>query len=141
VQRLDVIVARHQADFALVRAQSVLGRTTVEPSGVVRGAIDIVFDMVNALIEERRGSDPALHDLELARALGRVLAHEIGHVLLGSPSYHDQSGLMRATFPANDLARLDRQLFRLTDRSADRLRARIAGLSDARSARCATSGY
>jgi hypothetical protein len=72
-----------------------------------------------------------LHEHAVALALGRVLAHELGHVLLGSPAYHDQDGLMRATFLSNDLARPERSRFRLTDRSVARLRARITSLSDA----------
>jgi hypothetical protein len=38
-----------------------------------------------------------LSDLLLSRALGRALAHEIGHYLLGT-SRHTARGLMRATF-------------------------------------------
>jgi len=39
----------------------------------------------------------ALGDVILARALGRALAHEIGHYLLGTGA-HAQRGLMRARF-------------------------------------------
>lgn len=39
----------------------------------------------------------SLGDLILARALGRALAHEIGHFLLGT-SAHAERGLMRARF-------------------------------------------
>jgi hypothetical protein len=39
----------------------------------------------------------ALGDLILARALGRALAHEIGHYLLGTGA-HTERGLMRARF-------------------------------------------
>jgi hypothetical protein len=43
-----------------------------------------------------------LHDLFLARALGRALAHEIGHALLGT-SRHTGRGLMRAHFSPLEL--------------------------------------
>jgi hypothetical protein len=43
-----------------------------------------------------------LHDLFLARALGRALAHEIGHYLLGT-SRHTARGLMRAHFSPLEL--------------------------------------
>jgi hypothetical protein len=135
-QRLDVIVGRNQTDAALVQSPSVLGHTTIDRSWVVRGSIGISFDAVSALLDERQGADPALHEVELARALGRVLAHEIGHVLLGPPSYHDSSGLMRATYVVDDLARLDRHRFRLTDASARRLRARIVGSLGVQPDRC-----
>ena len=43
-----------------------------------------------------------LYDLFLARALGRALAHEIGHYLLGT-SRHTARGLMRAHFSPLEL--------------------------------------
>jgi hypothetical protein len=45
---------------------------------------------------------PALADIFLARALGRALAHEIGHYLLGTRE-HTLRGLMRAQFTPQDL--------------------------------------
>jgi hypothetical protein len=44
----------------------------------------------------------ALADTLLARALGRALAHEIGHYLLGTAE-HSSHGLMRASFAPQDL--------------------------------------
>jgi hypothetical protein len=44
----------------------------------------------------------ALADMLLARALGRALAHEIGHYLLGTAE-HSAHGLMRASFAPQDL--------------------------------------
>ncbi len=45
---------------------------------------------------------PALADTFLGRALGRTLAHEIGHYLLGTGD-HSAHGLMRAQFTPQDL--------------------------------------
>ncbi|HET9268537.1 MAG TPA: hypothetical protein VFO31_10250, partial [Vicinamibacterales bacterium] len=74
-------------------------------------------------------------DRDLARALGRVLAHEIGHVLLAARG-HGRSGLMRATFRAEELAGRDRRPFRLTCSDVDRLRVRLRDLAaDAQLAR------
>jgi hypothetical protein len=67
-------------------------------------------------------------DRELARALGRVLAHEIGHVLLGARN-HDQTGLMRVSFLPDELAAADRAPFRLTCLDVGRLRSRIGILT------------
>ena len=50
----------------------------------------------------------------LARALGRALAHEIGHYLLAS-SEHSARGLMKAQLVANDLFGPSRGAFGLTD--------------------------
>lgn len=44
----------------------------------------------------------ALRDRLIARALGRVAAHELGHYLLQNAS-HETNGLMRPQYSANDL--------------------------------------
>jgi hypothetical protein len=74
---------------------------------------------------------PALADGAIGRALGRVLAHEIGHYLLASPA-HAPSGLMRATFDGRQLAAWDRRSFTLDRSALPRLRARLARLESAR---------
>jgi hypothetical protein len=61
-------------------------------------------------------------------ATERVLAHEIGHLLLVAP-YHDDVGLMRAVFRPDELAEPDRAPFRLTCSGVARLRGRIAVLT------------
>ena len=115
------------------RGLSVLARTTIapEPTAHPRGPIRISFDAVAALLEARFGAQMPFHDVAIGLAIGRVLAHEIGHVLLGAPGYHDQAGLMRATFLTDDLARFDRSGFRLADTSVARLRERIEPLRNA----------
>jgi hypothetical protein len=81
---------------------------------------------------------PSLHEryeLLLSRALGRALAHEIGHYLLGT-SRHTALGLMRAHFsPLELLEPATRQRYGLTPVDRDALRscrpvaAAIAGAS------------
>jgi hypothetical protein len=68
------------------------------------------------------------HQREMSRALGRVLAHEIGHVLLGA--HHERAGLMRAVFRPFELADARRTPFRLTCTSAVRLKHQIQTLSE-----------
>jgi hypothetical protein len=64
------------------------------------------------------------------RALGRVLAHEVGHYVLASPA-HSRSGLMRASFSGRQLAEWDRSSFALEPVVLPRLRARLARLTSA----------
>jgi hypothetical protein len=70
---------------------------------------------------------PALLNVVMARALGRVLAHEIGHFVLALPS-HAPSGLMRPAFTGRELAGLDRQAFALSAELRPRLRERLLRL-------------
>ncbi len=59
------------------------------------------------------------------RALGRVLAHELGHYLLAQKS-HTQTGLMRATFKGRELVATDRRAFQLQPRDLAALGTRLA---------------
>jgi len=52
--------------------------------------------------------------MHLSRALGRALAHEVGHYLLASPD-HTSQGLMKARQIATDLFGPSRRRFELTD--------------------------
>jgi hypothetical protein len=60
---------------------------------------------------------------DMGRALGRVLAHEIGHGLLGADS-HQRRGLMRATIAATELVAYRRRGYTLSDPEIGRLRER-----------------
>ena len=71
---------------------------------------------------------PAFADYVIGRALGRVLAHEIGHYLLAWRG-HSPHGLMREAFDGHQLSHPDRSSFVLAPPDLPRLRARLAGLS------------
>jgi hypothetical protein len=60
---------------------------------------------------------------DVGRALGRVLAHEIGHVIL-AVRCHERRGLMRPVFLATDLVTYNRQSYGLSDAELTRLRGR-----------------
>jgi hypothetical protein len=68
----------------------------------------------------------AVREAAVGRALGRVLAHEIGHYLLASRA-HAADGLMRAAFRGDELARPARAPFAVAARDLPRLRLRLAG--------------
>ena len=67
----------------------------------------------------------AFADLVVARALGRVLAHEVGHFLLAFPA-HTPNGLMRSGFDGRELAYVDRRRFALSPQLLPRLRHLLA---------------
>ena len=123
---LDAVVERDHVD---PDAALVLGHTRVSVGASAQAPIHISFDAVDSLLRSQRGRASMPLEREIGVALGRVLAHEVGHILLGSPAYHDPDGLMRTTFLPADLMWGPPVSFRLTTRSVGRLRDRMASLA------------
>jgi hypothetical protein len=134
---LDAVVERDRRAIDVSGPPTVLGRTRLV-NGILQVPIRISFDAVDAVLDAAHVK-PVMHDQAMALALGRVLAHEVGHVLLGAPSYHDPDGLMRASFQSNDLKGFDDRPFRLSDSSIARLHRRLASL-DTRPSGCSATG-
>lgn len=65
-------------------------------------------------------------DLELSTLLGRAVAHEIGHLLLGT-SAHSRDGVMRASWSPRALLRNQAGDWAFTAREAKLLRKAVAG--------------
>jgi hypothetical protein len=80
-------------------------------------------------------SEGALRDFILGRALGRALAHEIGHFLLRSQQ-HSAVGLMRAFHPTGDLVDPDRRRFSLAAGDVRRLAAMTSSFATPSSLSC-----
>ncbi len=75
------------------------------------------------------GSLPApVRDRLVGQALGRVVAHELGHVLLALPA-HDRSGLMRPSFVQSDLIAGNRDRLRLSKTGVRRLEQRLSRIA------------
>jgi hypothetical protein len=105
------------------------GRDTAEKT--VTLSIDAILRTVEGAQWANRGvADwPAgVRDELLGRALGRVVAHEIGHYLLVWRA-HTPDGLMRSAFRGEVLIQPGRRAFELSDRLVPRLRSRLAQLS------------
>ena len=110
---------------------SVLGKTRLQLASIDRVPVVIDYDAVAtslaSLTRDQVASTVGLWPLgghELGRALGRVLAHEIGHVLLGLPD-HQRQGLMRRSFEPMELVFPPRWRCGLSPLEIDRLRHRI----------------
>ena len=126
---LDASVERQFERRQRTEWPAVMGRVVVTPDAQLSGPIRVSFDATERALALRKTVRLPRIVLvpELGRALGRVLAHEIGHVLLGPP-HHDLAGLMRASFRAEELGEPDRTPFRLTCGGVDRLRSRLRAL-------------
>jgi hypothetical protein len=62
------------------------------------------------------------------RAMGRALAHELGHYLLAEP-HHTRVGLMRPSFKGRELLEASRRRFQLQPGNLDALGPRMARLT------------
>jgi hypothetical protein len=116
VVRLSPVATTAGSPALVIRDQmrAPLGFSVVDPV-VGAGAIAMVFlDRVLSLAR-RTGIDPG-------RLLGRVIAHEIGHLLLRTTS-HSRTGLMREVWTDEELTRNRPEDWVFTER--DRLQRRI----------------
>jgi hypothetical protein len=125
---LQAVLARRVEEPDAPNRTTVLGSAFVGPDGPGTRSIRVSVDAIEKVLALRPTARTSMgrivHDRELARALGRVLAHEIGHVLLAIP-LHDKTGLMRAVYRPDELAESNRAPFRLTCNDIGRLRSRI----------------
>ena len=106
---------------------TVLGSTHLVPAGIDHAGICVDYSKTEHLLESM--SVPQLFGLlgrpdvgpaDMGRALGRVLAHEIGHVVLGV-SRHPSGGLMRRAFTAEELVARHRTAYTLSKKEIERL--------------------
>jgi hypothetical protein len=111
-----------------------LGTIQFADDGTPGRSISLSLEAVSAKVRHPATSGsslvswpPALAEAAVARALGRVLAHELGHFLLAWPA-HTRRGLMRSAFDGRQLAAWDRRGFELDPGMLPRLRARLARL-------------
>ena len=111
-----------------------LGWIGFDGSNTPTDEIHLSFSNVMTLIQDAEGADVAsrLTHVELnlltSRALGRALAHEIGHYLLGSKE-HTRSGLMQSGRPATDFFSPGRERFAIAPAQLKEIASRWTHLS------------
>lgn len=132
----DVLVQYQASSVENASGSSVLGRTHLAPAAIDRVGIFVDYDETQQLLESLSASrliplvgHPDIGPADIGRALGRVLAHEIGHVLLDAPR-HQPWGLMRRAFAPDDLAARQRWSYTLSKQEVERLAARERELGE-----------
>jgi hypothetical protein len=118
----------------------VLGRTYLQLLAIDHAPIHIDYEATAHILEYVTNEQlvalaghAGLGSAEVGRALGRVLAHELGHVLLAAPN-HQPHGLMRPSYVPSELIAVQRQGFTLSKGEVDRLRHRTDVLTASTSA-------
>ena len=132
----DVFVQDQGASAATASGSSVLGSTHLAQAAIDDVAIFIDYDETLRQLESLSAArliplagHPDIGSADIGRALGRVLAHEIGHVLLDAPR-HQPWGLMRRAFRPEDLAARQRWSYTLSKKEVERLASRERELTE-----------
>ena len=105
-------------------ARDVVGMAIVPPQGGGRIAY-VLFDRVTRVAKAARS--------DVTEVLGRVMAHEIGHLMLPDGS-HSGSGLMRADWNIKELRRPLHSAFEFTIPQGETIRRRLRGSAPVSSA-------
>jgi hypothetical protein len=140
---LDVLI-EDRAASGRTGSRIVLGSTHLVPERIDHVPIRVDYDETEQLLETLLVSQrvmllghPEIWPVDLGRALGRIVAHEIGHILLADPR-HQGRGLMRGWFTAADLVARPQSDMTLSRTEIERLRRREHMLEalEPRSSRC-----
>jgi hypothetical protein len=118
----------------VVEAHLPLGWIVFDDPTTPQQEISVSYDNAMTLLERSSGvvgvmaTMPRLQrETLLARAMGRALAHELGHYLSASKA-HSKAGLMRAVQTAFELFSNERSQFRVTRPDRERMLARITSI-------------
>jgi hypothetical protein len=131
-ERPEAITVTIDASHGSPSGDADLGAIRFAADGLPDSSIVLKLDAVARIATSApiMGLHPALwpaglRDEIIARALGRALAHEIGHYLLRSP-HHASAGLMRARQKGSALGSPSDHPFALTPSDLARLRLTLA---------------
>lgn len=121
----DIVVVSDERPLRHAPSE-VLASVPIDEAHVLLPVVEVRYAaLVDLVLSAPGGTFPpgqaGIRDQLVARALGRVVAHEVGHIILQSPAHG--SGLMSPVQAGRDLVALDRRRFALSNRDALRLRS------------------
>ena len=115
---LDFVMnlVNHLEDFDPWVHRTTLGCSIVPTDGEFGSTSYVSLARVRALAAPRNFPE--------AKVLGLAMAHELGHLLLGT-MYHSYRGIMRALWPSRDFEKFDSSEFLFTNDQVKHLRASV----------------
>lgn len=133
---LDVVCDEDETPAAALDGLVRLGSTSFrDGDGVAEPTLRLSVRSVRRLVSDVRWTGhyvadwpPSIRQELIGRALGRVLAHEIGHFLFAWRR-HTARGLMRAQFGATELLDPNRRMFTLPAELLPRLKGHLEQLT------------
>ena len=117
VEPIEVVVRIIPAGPATSNPQAAYGESVIDTATGSGTLATVFYDRVALAADRSR--------VLSGTVLGRVIAHEIGHLLLGT-TLHSDGGIMRARWPDHLLAsRIERQLWRFSEDQARTMRGTL----------------
>jgi hypothetical protein len=116
VSQADLVV--HLVPRAHALSGEIFGVAYVENNAGVYA--DVFFDSIQSLRRQ-------VSAVSLSPVLGSVLAHEVGHLLLGTNA-HSREGIMQAHWQAEQLDRIAKGQMRFTKEQSGKMRARVESM-------------
>ena len=122
--RLSFMTSRQQhADSGIITLH-LLNRAPKNLALLTVGAANIDPGRADAFVfcDRVAGFYHTVHDKEIGVLLGYAIAHELGHVLLGTPA-HSPEGVMKACWRQTDIIPMLQQTVRFSRADAERIHA------------------
>jgi hypothetical protein len=116
--QISLLVVSEQAARRLQDHSHAFGMALVLPNGSFASRGYIFYGRIQTKCAEE-------HHIQKASLLGAVMAHEIGHLLLG-PNSHSRSGIMKPDFDASDVPGVMLSVLRFDGRQSEALRVAVA---------------
>ena len=116
LDRLEIRLLPHSMSDRLKPGRDEVGRALIADEGVFGEVADIFTDRLMGMTSTWKWAAGPL--------LGGVMAHEIGHLLLG-PGSHSKGGIMRTRWGEKDLDRALQRHMLFTSREAEQIRKQV----------------
>ena len=115
--QITLLVVSEQSTMRLEDQAHVFGMALVPPNGSFASRGYIFYSRIQTKCGEQ-------HEINKAFLLGAVVAHEIGHLLLG-PNSHSSNGIMKPDLERNDMTGGNLSVLRFDRRQSEALRVAV----------------